>query len=281
MMIQAFDYIAPESLNEVLMQMKGSASQLLVGDQAYVSLLKKDKSTQGGLLVSLKNLPEFSDIEVGGDFLSLGVTTTFADLKKHESLSTFTALKDALATVRDPHLLNNSTIGGALYHGQIQHSPIAGALLALNAQLDLVGEGTSRTVSMDEFFSRGDAAVLSPGELIRSVKIPLFTDSITAYHEIKVPDGKRSVCGLASSMSVTDSRVNSIRLVLTNCVKVPVRMTQTESQLLNKVIDSKQVSEVLVTIGNESITIADDLQIQPDYLYHLIKVLLKRVLLQT
>lgn len=279
MMIQVFDYIAPDNLEGVCRQIKDSNAQVLVGDQAYVSLLKKGTSHAGGLLVSLKNLPDLAGIEVGRDYISLGVTTTFADIKKHEFLSTLTVLKEALASVKDPHLLNNSTIGGVLYHGHIHHSPIAGALMALNAVLQITsGENASRTISVDEFFSGSGVAGLLPGELIRSVRIPAPGTLTTGYKEIKVLDGTRPICGLAVAVSRKDERVDFIRLVLTSCVNAPLRLTKTEGFLINKPLNDEQIGSALGLIDSEVIVLNDTLQVKQEYLYHLIKVLLRNSL---
>jgi aerobic carbon-monoxide dehydrogenase medium subunit len=276
MTIQAFDYIAPDSLEGIFENMQGATSQLLVGDQSYVSLLKRGYSVPGGLLISLKNVPELAQIESGGGYVSLGVTTTFADLKKHESLSALTALQGALATIKDPHLLNNSTIGGALYHCQAHHSPIAGALMALKAEINVRGPRTSRTVTIEEFFQNGKASGLLSGEIIRSVRLAVAGIPASSYQDISVHNRVSPLCGLATSITRKGKVIESVRLVLTGCVDVPVRLAKTESQLVERSLDTIQIDYNI--IDSEPISLAGDLHTQTSYLNHLINVLLKKTL---
>jgi aerobic carbon-monoxide dehydrogenase medium subunit len=278
MTIPLFEYLAPGTLSEVFSAIKRPNTQLLVGDQAYVGWLKNGQAS-ADLVVSLKNIAECSQVALEGDKLTLGTTTRYADLKAHAGLSAFPLLQQALSVVGDPHLLNNSTIGGALYHGTVHHSPVAGALLALDAELVLASADThQRTLSLDAFYQQGGPASLQSGELIRAVGISPATGASSAYEEIKILEGSRPLCGLAVVVTQNDGKVDSARIVLTRCVTVPLRLTHVEDALLGKPISAEHIEKAQAKLSETSFDLADDLLVQEVYLRHLIKILLKKTL---
>lgn len=243
-----------------------------------MGLLKKGQGTPGGVVVSFKNLPGLDQIGTDGDVLTLGTTTTYAEVKSHPNLESFAALKDALATVADPHLLNHSTVGGALYYGTLFHSPVVGALIALNAELRIVSERTERSVSIDEFYENGGPSSLTSGELIRAVRLVPTPDRSSGYDEIKLLTGSRPLCGLAVALSVQEGKVASARVVLTQAVTTPVRLGGVEQGLTGRGLDNFPPGYLEELVNEETFQPADDLPIQENYLRHLMHVLLKRTL---
>ena len=278
MTIQPFEYIAPGTLKEAFGYLQQPASQVLVGDQAFVGLLKKGQGTPGGIVVSFKNLPDFNEIVTDGNALTLGTTATYAEVKTHPNLESFAALKEALATVTDPQRLNHSTVGGALYHGTLFHAPVVGALMALNAELRIVSQMAERVVSVDEFYQKGGPSSLISGELVRAVRLDPTPNLSSGYDEIKLLTGSRPLCGLAVAISMQDDKVASARVVLTQAVAVPGRLAGVEQGLTNKALDSFPPGYLEKLVNEETIQLADDLPIQENYLRHLMHVLLKRTL---
>jgi len=280
MTIQSFEYVVPGTLTEAFGYLKQPESRILAGDQAYVGMLKKGQVSPGGVVVSFKNLPELSQIITEGDTLLLGTTASYVAINHHPALDSLTALKDALATVADPHLLNHSTVGGALYHGTLFHEPVIGALIALNAELIIAGETGERNVPIDEFYKNGGPSSLASGELIRAVGVALTSNRSSAYDEVDLLSGSRPLCGVAVALSTQDGKVDSPRIVLTRGVAAPIRLERVEQALSGKALDATQIESAVEKLSEETLQLAKDLPIQENYLRHLIGVVLKRSLMK-
>lgn len=279
MTITPFEYISPNSLDEVLRLIKQRGSQVLVGDQAFVSQLKKGYLSPKAV-VSLKNVPNFNKVVQEETHLVIGATTTYADLAKEQAISDYPVLSHALAVIGDPHVSNNSTIGGAFYFGGNLHGHVLAALLALDAQLVVVDATAEHFVPIDTFYQLGGLKSLEQGELIRAVHIPVQGARVSAYEKMSFLGGGRSICGVAVALEKTAGILTDIRIVLTGSTDIPVRLEKVESVLLGASITSNQVETALKKLEDEVLTFQSEPAIDEAYLRHLIKVLLKKSIIK-
>lgn len=279
MTITPFEYVSPNSLDEVFRLIQQSGSQVLVGDQAFVSQLKKGYLSPKAV-VSLKNIPDFSKVVQQQTHLVIGATTTYADLAKEQAISGYPVLSQALAAVGDPHVSNNSTIGGAFYFGGNLHGHVLAALLALDAQLVVADATSEHFVPIAAFYQSGGVKSLAQGELIRAVHIPAPGAGVSVYEKMSFLGGGRTICGVAVALEKTAGTVSDIRIVLTGSTDVPVRLEKVESVLLGAAITSDQVEAALEKLEDEELTFQSEPAIHEAYLRHLIKVLLKKSIMK-
>jgi xanthine dehydrogenase YagS FAD-binding subunit len=117
-------------------------------------------------------------------------------------------------------------------------SDVAVALVALGAEIRLVGSTGSRTVALTDFYRRpGDSPEvendLRPGELIAEVLVPrLDWASHSTY--VKVRDRQSyefALCSAAVALDIQESRIVDARVAVGGVATVPWRLTAVEAAL--------------------------------------------------
>ena len=134
------------------------------------------------LVVGIDRLAELRGFEVADDAVTFGAALTLTEVE--ERLAGRVRLLDALWPQFASRLIRNgATLGGNLGTA----SPIGDAapvLLALDASLVLARADGEREVPLADYFTGYRETVRRPGELIRAVRVPLPTASLTAFHKI-------------------------------------------------------------------------------------------------
>lgn len=186
---------ALDSSPDALLLAGGTDSMVLVN----AGLLSPDE------VISLRAVDElkvWSD-----DFIGSGVT--YAQLEK----SDIAALAELARTVGSPQIRAAGTIGGNLGTA----SPAGDALpflAAVDASVELVSKGGSRTLRWDEFLTGPKQNALSPGEVILGVHLTGHVPSRTAFAKIGVRQAMvisiASVCVTRSSTGATTVAMGAV-----------------------------------------------------------------------
>src|SRR5580765_3808249 len=148
-----FDYQAPATLEEAVSLLSGDpdGAKVLAGGHSLIPAMKL-RLAQPQLLVDIARIKSLSYIREEGNQILIGATTTHYQLESSDLLKQICPLIPACAaSIGDVQVRNKGTIGGS-----IAHSDPAGdwpaAVLALRAELVLVGPNGERIVSADNFF---------------------------------------------------------------------------------------------------------------------------------
>src|SRR2546423_11404571 len=162
-----FDYIAPATLDEAIQLLADTAydANLLAGGHSLIPAMKL-RLAQPAMLVDIGRIKDLAYIREKGDQISIGAMTTHYELESSALLQKICPLLPECAShIGDVQVRNKGTIGGS-----IAHSDPAGdwpaAVLALNAQMVVVGAGGERTISADDFFVDLLTTALAPGEIL-------------------------------------------------------------------------------------------------------------------
>jgi CO/xanthine dehydrogenase FAD-binding subunit len=158
---------------------------------------------------------------------------------------------------------NRGTLGGNI----VNASPAADsppALLAYDAELELVSKHGERRIPYFKFHSGYKQMDIRPDELLRTIRLPRATNQLTHYYR-KVGTRKAQaiskVC-FAAVGSMDDGKIESVRIALGSIAPIPLRCVQTENALRNQTIDS--VAAAREALAGE-ISPIDDLRSTRDY----------------
>jgi len=214
--------------------------------------------------LNIWNLSELRGIEVTDDYVSLGAMTTYTEVQNHEILrAEFPMLCQAAKETGGVAIQNRGTLGGNI----INASPAADsppALLAYDAELELVSKRGERRIPYFKFHSGYKQMDIRPDELLRAIRLPRATNHLTHYYR-KVGTRKAQaiskVC-FAAVGSMTDGKIESVRIALGSIAPVPLRCVQTENALRHQTIDS--VAAAREALAGE-ISPIDDLRSTRDY----------------
>ena len=207
-------------------------------------------------VVAVDRLPELRTFSVGAGVVEIGAALTLSEAER--MLAGRVPLLDALWPQFASRLIRNgATLGGNLGTG----SPIGDAppaLLALEASLVLAGPDGDREVALTDYFTGYRQTVKRPGELIRTVRIPLPTAPLTAFHKIaKRRFDDISSVAVAFALDVTGGTVTRAAIGLGGVAATPLRATATENALVGRPWTADTVREAAAVLGGEGTPLDD------------------------
>ena len=169
-----FRYHTPRSLFEALEFLRESPGEarVLAGGQSLVPLLNL-RLAYPEVLVDLNGVEGLSYIRDEGSRLCIGAMTRQREAEFSALLAERCPLVvEALAQVGHPAIRNRGTVGGSLAHAD----PVAElpcVMTALDAELLATGPAGERIIAVGDFFQAPYETVLSPGEILVEVRVPL------------------------------------------------------------------------------------------------------------
>ena len=263
--IPAYQLVTPQSLSEALTIIASDSCtwKPFAGGTDLMVLLEAGKLPHQNYL-NIWKLPELRGIEVTDTFVSLGALTTYTEVQNHEILrKEFPMLCQAAKETGGIAIQNRGTLGGNI----VNASPAADsppALLAYDAELELVSKHGERRIPYFKFHSGYKQMDIRPDELLRTIRLPRAANRLTHYYR-KVGTRKAQaiskVC-FAAVGSMTDGKIETVRIALGSIAPIPLRCVQTENALRNQTIDSIAAARAIFA---SEISPIDDLRSTRDY----------------
>ena len=263
--IPAYQLVTPQSLSEALTIVASNSGtwKPFAGGTDLMVLLEAGKLPHKNYL-NIWNLSELRGIEVSDAYVSLGALTTYTEVHNHEILrAEFPMLCQAAKETGGIAIQNRGTLGGNI----VNASPAADsppALLAYDAELELVSKHGERRVPYLKFHTGYKQMDIRPDELLRAIRLPRAPNQLTQYYR-KVGTRKAQaiskVC-FAAVGSMNDGKIESVRIALGSIAPIPLRCVQTERALRNQTIDSLAAAREALA---SEISPIDDLRSTRDY----------------
>jgi CO/xanthine dehydrogenase FAD-binding subunit len=211
--------------------------------------------------VNIWNLPELRGIEVTPDEIRLGALTTYTEVQANATLrEEFPMLCQAASETGGLAIQNRGTLGG-----NIANASPAGdsppALLAYDAQLELVSTEGARLIPYKGFHTGYKQMLLGAGELIKSIRLRRTTGPWRQYYR-KVGTRKAQaiskIC-FAGVALLEGSQIKDVRIALGSVAPTPLRCPQTEDVLRGRTVDAETISTARAALASE-ITPIDDIR---------------------
>ena len=272
--------IIAKSVNEACAVLaENPATTVLAGGTDLMVQVNRGAQSLDSVL-DLSRIPELKKWTIQDSEIVLGAGISYTDLTHPELASLIPALAQAARTVGSPQIRNAGTLGGNLATASPAGDTIP-VLVAMDAFMQLKSSTETREVSITEFVTGVKANALKPGEIIESIRLPVFQGP---QEFLKVGTRNAMVISVVSLALVTDHSERSLRVGVGSVSPVPFRATaaeefishefdwETNSNLSEKVIN--KFSE-LVADSTEPI---DDHRGTANYQKHAVKVLAKRAL---
>lgn len=201
-----FDYQAPATLEEAvsLLASDVDGAKILAGGHSLIPAMKL-RLAQPQLLIDIGRIKSLAYIREESDQIRIGATTTHYQLESSDLLKRICPLLPECAkSIGDVQVRNKGTIGGSLAHSDPAGDWPA-AVLALDADLLLVGPNGERTVKAAGFFVDLLTTDLQPGEILREIRIkkPLGRFG-QAYQKVPHPASGFAVVGVAVRLELND-----------------------------------------------------------------------------
>jgi CO/xanthine dehydrogenase FAD-binding subunit len=250
----------PGALGETLelLSREPGAWKLFAGGTDLMVLFEAGKLPHRNYL-NIWNLKELRGIEVTAEHVTLGALTTYTEVQANAVLrEEFSMLCQAASETGGLAIQNRGTLGGNI----VNASPAADsppALLAYDAELELISTSGSRWVPYHGFHTGYKQMTMRPDELLARIRINRTTKSLRQYYR-KVGTRKAQaiskVC-FAGVARMDDERIEDVRLVLGSVAPVPLRCTKTEAVLRGARIDPALIEAAQAELAREIVPIDD------------------------
>ena len=219
---------------------------------------------EAGKLLHLKflniaHLNELRGMEVTPTHICIGALSTYSDIRRHEILeSEFPLLCRAAEQTGSIATQNRGTIGGNIANA----SPAADsspALLAYDAELELVSATGARWAPYSRFHSGYKQMDLQPQELIRRIRLPRPQQPWKQnYRKVGTRRAQAisKVC-FAGAARMEEGRIAEIRMAFGSVAFAVMRAPQTENILRGQKPSSKIALEAQAALLRDIAPIAD------------------------
>ena len=211
-------------------------------------------------------LAELRGIDVSNEHVTLGALTTYTDVQAHPVLrSEFPMLCRAAGETGGLAIQNRGTLGGNI----VNASPAADsppALLAYDAEVELVSSQGSRWLPYHSFHTGYKQMQIRPDELLARVRLPRNTTGAIHYYR-KVGTRKAQaiskVC-FAAVARANDGQIEDVRIAVGSVAPIVVRCVQSESALKGQSPDAATVKSAQAILRRE-ISPIDDIRSTANY----------------
>jgi CO/xanthine dehydrogenase FAD-binding subunit len=265
--VPAYQLVSPANLGETLdlLAKDNGTWKPFAGGTDLMVLLEAGKLPHKNY-VNIWNLKELRGIEVTDAVVTLKALTTYTDVQAHPVLrEEFPMLSQAAKETGGIAIQNRGTIGGNIANA----SPAADsppALLAYDAELELISKSGARRIPYAKFHSGYKQMDLRADELLSAIHLPRGRQTRVHYYR-KVGTRKAQaiskVC-FAGVAEIANNTLTHIRIALGSVAPIPIRCERTEAALHNQKLNDENVQIGASTLTREIAPI-DDIRSTRDY----------------
>ncbi len=245
--MQSFDYQKACSVQDALdlaAARQGLFSFMAGGTDLLVQIKGGKRKPQ--CVVDLKGIQEIEGLKLTGNELFIGALTRIRTIETSALvLKNASLLAQASAKLGSVQVRYRATIGGNLCNAS-PSAETAPALLVLDAQAVICGKAGTRVVELDRFFSGPGATVLTEGEILTELKIPLSGSRRGAvYYKLSTRRAMDlAFVGVAVLLEVgSDNHITKARIALGAVAPTPIRAPLAEKRLEGMVLSPEAARE--------------------------------------
>lgn len=272
----AFSYEKPGSVDEAVAALGrlGEDAKVIAGGQSLLPLLRLRLAAPSAL-VDLGGIDALRGVRDDGDALVIGAMTTYSAVladplvREHAAL-----LAAAAATVGDPAVRHQGTVGGSLAHAD-PAGDLPSVALAMDAELVATGPNGTRRIPAREFFVDYLQTVLHPSEVLVAVRVPKLAGWGVHYEKFNRVAQAWTVVGVAAAVRRSNGSIAEARVALANMAPTPVRAGAVE-QALAGADGTKEAIAAAAASAADGTSPTSDVSAQADYREHLARVLTRR-----
>jgi carbon-monoxide dehydrogenase medium subunit len=261
---QAFEYMAPATLEEALDLAGGDGVKLLAGGMSLVPLMKLRLATPA-LVVDLGRIGELRYIREDGGRIRIGAMTTHWEIESSPLVrAKCPLLAETAAVIGDVQVRNLGTLGGSIVHAD-PAADYPAALCALEARVRLRSRAGERTLTIGEFLLDIFTTAIEPGEILTEVEVPVEeAGTAVSYQKMAHPASGFAVVGAAVRLRRTNGKLDWVRAGITGLGPKAFRAVAVEERLSGAAADAERIREAAAGVS-EGIEANSDLYASADY----------------
>ncbi|MEV7027972.1 FAD binding domain-containing protein, partial [Kitasatospora sp. NPDC093558] len=175
-------FLRKSTLAETLLLLRERPDAVVVAGSTDWGVEVNIRARRANCVIAVDRLPELRELRVESDHIGIGAALTLTEIERRLD-GGVPLLAELFPQFASRLIRNGATLGGNLGTG----SPIGDSppvLLALEASVVLADADGEREVPLADYFTGYRRSVRRPGELIRTVRVPLPLSPVTAFHKI-------------------------------------------------------------------------------------------------
>lgn len=275
--MRQFFYHKPRTIDEAFRLKKEKEGAVYIAGGTDVMVQIKNRELRPSALISLRNIPELSRIEVNGG-ACIGALTTIADIIRHPTLGhVFPVVVEAASRVGSVQIRNMATIGGNLCNCS-PCADMALPLLVLEAKVRLRSSETAREVPVEEFFKGPGESCLQASEILTEIILdPFHKDVQPVFLKKGRVKMDLAVASVAVLLEMEGRFCRKARVAAGSVAPVPLRLRRVEELLEGSNLEDKTILEAQ-KIANDSVAPITDIRSTESYRREIVGVFVKRTL---
>lgn len=278
-----FEYFRPKTIDEAvsLYREGGKGARLLAGGTELVNEIRFGKS-QPDLVVDLKHIRELDFMHLGPEGVNIGALYRVGDAEHSRLLleSRYNAISHAASTLGSPQVRNKATIVGNVCRAS-PSADLIPPLMALGAMARIVGDGTERSVPVEDMLVGPGRTVLNMGEIVTELEIPDMPDySGCSYYKLSPRKSLDLAVVGAAVMIRTDPRVSrciDARIVLGAVAPTSMRAKRAEAMLIGAKPRELTIDAAAQAAAEDSKPL-DDVRASAWYRKRMVEVVVRRTI---
>lgn len=196
--------------------------------------------------MSIRGIPELRFIDVDPDYVTLGALTTYTDVRRSAILAAeFPLMTEAAALTGGIATQNRGTIGGNI----VNASPAADtppALLAYDAEVELVSPRTSRWVDYTRFHQGYKVMDIASDELLTRIRLPRrFADWKHFYRKV----GTRRAQAISKVCFAGLRRGDQMRIALGSVGPIPIFLESSDVSVIVPIDDVRSTARYRMQVA--------------------------------
>lgn len=255
------EYYEPASLAEasdLLKRLGKDASIIAGGTDLLVEMKEELRSVLH--VVNIKKIPNLRDFTYDpAAGLRFGALVTVREIETSPHvIGNYPNLTKAVSLLGSVQVRNRATVVGNICRASPSADTIP-PLIADGASLTVYNGGTERTVLLEDFFTGPGRTVLSPGDIVTGISLPVpRPTSGRAY----IKHGRRkamelATVGVAVSIEHAAGHCSDIRIALGAVAPTVIRARRTEDLLRGRTIDAALLAEAAESAMQEATPIGN------------------------
>jgi aerobic carbon-monoxide dehydrogenase medium subunit len=278
-----FEYVEPTSITEAvaILARHGDRARVLAGGTDVLTALKEGWE-RPEWIISLGRIPDLATIRYDArDGLRIGALATVRAVETAPVVrSHYPALAGAAGSLASVQIRNLATVAGNLCRAA-PSADMAPILVALQAEVKLVGPTGERIVALGSFFIGPGRTALNRDELLTEIRVPPSSLGAGAAYIKHSPRRAMdlAVVGVAVVMTLDGPICHEARIVLGAVAPIPLRAQLAEQALIGQRATSALAEAAGRIAASESQPISD-VRGSASYRRAMVALLTKRAVLQ-
>jgi carbon-monoxide dehydrogenase medium subunit len=270
-----FDYVRPSTIDEALALLvrHGDDAKVLAGGHSLIPAMKL-RLARPKIVIDIARIANLNNIREAGGRIAIGAMTTHQEIASSKLLlDKCPLLPETASHIGDVQVRNKGTIGGSLAHAD-PAADYPAAILALEAEIDVIGPRGRRSIRAEDFFVDLLQTALAADEIITEIRVPTTGRSV-AY--VKT-EQKASGFALAGVAVVTSP--SGLRVGVTGIAAKAYRATAVERVLAG--VKSAKPDAIAIALAaahaTDGVEPLGDIHASPEFRAHLAEVNTRRAL---